>query len=440
MTKLSLVPGVIVIGAQWGDEGKGKAVDVFSKEADYVIRYQGGANAGHTLNINGEKKVLHLIPSGIFSKNTVCIIASGVVLDIETLNQEIQALKKSGYSIGNQQLLISDSATVLLSYHRKLDQVRENKARREKIGTTGKGIGPAYEDRASRTALLFGDIFQDTETLKSQVQANLREKNFLIEKFYGEKPFSIDSILNQIRIFREDLKPYRCQDTSYIIHKALQENKNVLFEGAQGSLLDVLHGTYPYVTSSNTVAGSALTGTGIGPHYIHKVIAITKAYTTRVGMGPFPTECQGDIGEHLQKTGEEWGATTGRMRRCGWLDLVALKYAIRVNGITHLAIMKLDVLSRLKEIKICTAYQLNGEVIHNYPVRSKDLERCQPIYQSLSGWNEDISSIKAFEKLPINVQNYVNFIKTELNVNVDVISLGPSREQTLFLNPLFSKS
>ena len=429
-----------MIGAQWGDEGKGKAVDVFSAQSDYVVRYQGGANAGHTLNINGEKKILHLIPSGIFSKSTVCVIASGVVLDIEALAQEIQALKKSGHSLQTQQLLVSDSATVLFNYHRKLDQAREKKARRDKIGTTGKGIGPAYEDRASRTALLFCDIFQDMESLKIKIAANLNEKNFLIEKFYGEKPYSINDVLKQILAVREDLKAYRCQDTSYIIHKALQARKNVLFEGAQGSLLDVLHGTYPFVTSSSTVAGAALTGTGIGPGHIQKVIAVIKAYTTRVGRGPFPTECEGEEGEYLQKKGEEWGATTGRMRRCGWLDLVALRYAVRVNGITHLAIMKLDVLSGREEVKVCTAYKFDGKVVNNYPAHSQNLEKCQPIYQSLPGWSEDISQIKTFKELPVNVKNYLKFIEKSLGVNVHVISLGPSREQTLFISSLFGKS
>jgi len=250
----------------------------------------------------------------------------------------------------------------------------------------------------------------------------------------------VEQVVYQILSNREELNLYRCQDTSYVIHEALKANKNVLFEGAQGSLLDVLHGTYPYVTSSSTLAGAALTGTGIGPGSIEKVIAVIKAYTTRVGRGPFPTECGGKVGEYLQKMGEEWGATTGRMRRCGWLDLVALRYAIRINGITHLAIMKLDVLSKMKEIKVCTAYKFNGRIITNYPVRSKDLEKCQPVYQTLSGWNEEISHIRTFEKLPIEVKSYVNFLKTNLDIDVGVLSVGPLREQTLFISSLFDKS
>ncbi len=432
------MPGIIVIGSQWGDEGKGKAVDVFSAESDYVVRYQGGSNAGHTLKIDGQKKILHLIPSGIFHKNTTCIIASGVVLDIETLVGEIEALKQSGILSGtSNKLLISDSATVLLSYHRLLDQAREKMAHREKIGTTGKGIGPAYEDRAARTALLFGDLFREKDILKRKLQVALGEKNFLIEKYYGEKSISFEETLKQIISLREKLRPYRCRNSSYVIYKSLKENKKVLFEGAQGSLLDILHGTYPYVTSSSTLSGSAFVGSGIGPGYIKKIIAITKAYTTRVGAGPFPTESKGEGADYLQKTGEEWGATTGRMRRCGWLDLVALKYALRINGITHLALMKLDVLSGLKEIPICKAYKWNGNVIHNYPVHSEDLALCEPVYETLPGWKENLSDIRAIEQLPSNARNYLEFIEKQLDTPIEIISVGPAREATVWRKPLF---
>ena len=430
--------GTIVIGSQWGDEGKGKAVDVFSAEADYVIRYQGGANAGHTLNIGNQKKILHLIPSGIFHYNTICIISAGVVLDIETLTSEIKAIKHSGNYLDNpSKLLISDSATVLLNYHRILDQAREKAVNGVKIGTTGKGIGPAYEDRASRKALLFGDLFTDKETLKNKLEKALSEKNFLIEKFYAQNPVSLEKTLNQILLLREELRPYRCQDTSSIIYKALKENKKVLFEGAQGSLLDLLHGTYPYVTSSSTLSGSALIGSGIGPGFIKKVIAITKAYTTRVGGGPFLTECTGEEGEVLQKKGEEWGATTGRMRRCGWLDLPALKYSSRINGITHLALMKLDVLSCFKEIPICVAYESKGKTIYDYPVYSSKLNEFKPVYTVLPGWQEDISFMRKFEELPEKAQNYISFIQKELDIPVEVISVGPAREATIWRRSLF---
>ena len=429
--------GIIVIGSQWGDEGKGKAVDVFSAKADYVVRYQGGSNAGHTLNFNGQKKVLHLIPSGIFHSNTTCLITSGVVLDIETLVSEIEAINKSNPLNLSSKLLISDSATVLLSYHKVLDQAREKALNGTKIGTTGKGIGPAYEDRASRKALLLSDLFTDKDTLKAKLENNISEKKFLIENLYKGNSISVEEVLNQILLLREELKPYRCSDTSAVIYKALKENKKVLFEGAQGSLLDLLHGTYPYVTSSNTLAGAALVGSGIGPGFIQKVIAITKSYTTRVGEGPFPTECSEQEGQMLQKKGEEWGATTGRIRRCGWLDIPALKYAVRINGITHLALMKLDVLSDLKEIPVCTAYKLNGKTTSDYPVHSPQLAISKPVYKNLPGWQEDISHIRKFEDLPSAAQNYINVLQKEIGVPVEIVSVGPSREETIWRRQLF---
>lgn len=370
--------GIIVVGSQWGDEGKGKVVDVFSSQADFVVRYQGGANAGHTLVVDGKKTVLHLVPSGILHAETVCIIAAGVVLDVETLCREIKALKETGLLQNPKQLLISDSCTIILPYHRALDMAREKAAGLEKIGTTGRGIGPAYEERASRKALLFGDLFQ-RDTLRGKLESALKEKNFLLEKFYNEKRVDLDETLRLIETVSEQLAPHRCKDTSLVIHKALRNNRKVLFEGAQGSLLDLLHGTYPYVTSSSTVSGSALIGSGIGASQGLKVVGITKAYTTRVGSGPFPTECDDDTGERLRQTGQEFGATTGRARRCGWLDLVALKYAIRLSGITNLALMKLDVLSGFEKLHVCTAYELDGEKVTEYPVSpgiSHAVNRC----------------------------------------------------------------
>ncbi|RME15176.1 MAG: adenylosuccinate synthase [Bdellovibrio sp.] len=429
--------GIIVIGAQWGDEGKGKVVDVFSAEADYVIRYQGGANAGHTLTVDGKKTILHLIPSGILHPHTTCIIGSGVVLDVETLHEEITTLQKSGFLQRPEQLLISDGATVLLPYHRALDQAREEKRGLSKIGTTGKGIGPAYEDRASRKALLFGDLFHH-DSLEAKLEASLQEKNFLLEHFYQKPPFSAKELTEKIKHLSEQLAPYRCKNTSQVIYKALSAKKKVLFEGAQGSLLDLLHGTYPYVTSSSTIAGSACVGSGIGPTSIEKVIGITKAYTTRVGAGPFPTELKNDpIGEWLLNKGHEYGSTTGRQRRCGWLDLVALRYAIRINGITHLALMKLDVLSGLEQLKICTAYELDGKTITDYPVTPGALERAKTIYKEMPGWKEDISYIRSAKELPKNCLNYVQTIASELGTPIDVISVGPGREQTLWIRPLF---
>jgi adenylosuccinate synthase len=430
------VPGIIVVGAQWGDEGKGKVVDVFSAQADYVVRYQGGANAGHTLVVDGKKTILHLIPSGILHPETTCIIAAGVVLDIETLCTEIDALKKTGLLGDPKQLLISDSATVLMPYHRQLDQAREKSLGNEKIGTTGKGIGPAYEDRASRKAILFGDLF-NRESLKAKLEAALKEKNFLLEQYYKTTPFDASKLIAQVGEWAERLAPYRSKDTSLLIHKALKAGKKVLFEGAQGSLLDIYHGTYPFVTSSSTLAGSALVGAGIGPGTIQKVVGITKAYTTRVGSGPFPTECDDEIGEQMRRVGNEFGSTTGRSRRCGWLDLVALKYAIRINGITNLALMKIDVLSGFEELKLCSAYELDGQTITEYPVSPGDLARCKPIYETFKGWSEDLTQVKMLKDLPRYAQEYVNFVGNQLAVPLDVISVGPGRDQTLWVKPLF---
>ncbi len=429
--------GIIVVGSQWGDEGKGKVVDVFSSKADFVVRYQGGANAGHTLVVDGKKTVLHLIPSGILHAHTICIIAAGVVLDIEKLSEEIRALKVNGLIKDNAQLLISDSATLILPYHRQLDQAREKSAGLDKIGTTGRGIGPAYEERASRKALLFGDLFQK-ESLREKLSIALKEKNFLLEKFYNEKPVNIDDMLKLIEKVTEELAPFRCRDTSLVIYKALKGSKKVLFEGAQGSLLDLLHGTYPFVTSSSTLSGSAMIGAGIGPGTITNVLGITKAYNTRVGAGPFPTECENEIGERMRTVGQEFGATTGRKRRCGWLDLVALKYAIRLSGITSLALMKLDVLSGFDKLEVCTAYELDGVKITEYPVSPGDLARCKPIYEILNGWPEDLTEAKNLKELPRYAQEYIQFIGKSVAIPIDVVSVGPGRDQTLWIKPLFS--
>lgn len=430
------LPGIVVVGSQWGDEGKGKVVDVFSAQADVVVRYQGGANAGHTLVVNGEKRVLHLIPSGILHSRTTCVIASGVVLDVEIVAREINALKVAGLLNDPRQLLISDSCTVILPYHRMLDMAREAALGNEKIGTTGKGIGPAYEDRASRKAVLLRDLY-DEKTLKTKLEATLREKNFLLEHFYKQKPVEISELLNQTKILAAELAPYRCSDTSLVVAKAIKAKQKVLFEGAQGSLLDLLHGTYPFVTSSSTIAGSSLVGTGVGPGSVQKVIGITKAYTTRVGSGPFPSELHDEVGERIQKEGFEFGATTGRKRRTGWLDLVALRYAIRINGITHLALMKLDVLTGHDRIGVVTAYELDGKKIDEYPTSTEDLARVQPVIEYFPGWQEKINNARSLADLPETCRNYIQYIARTLNVPMDVVSVGPDREQTLWLRPLF---
>lgn len=430
------MPGIIVVGSQWGDEGKGKVVDVFSAQSDLVVRYQGGANAGHTLKVDGKQTILHLVPSGVLHEKTTCIIGAGVVLDVVTVAEEIRALKANGLLKNPKQLLISDSCTVIMDYHKQLDRSREEAMGNEKIGTTGKGIGPAYEDRASRKAVLFGDLF-NKKTLMAKVEASIKEKNFLLEKMYNQKPLDPQTVIDSAIQAAQELEVYRCNDTSLVIDKALREKKKVLFEGAQGTLLDLLHGTYPFVTSSSTIAGSACIGSGVGPGRMNKVIGITKAYTTRVGSGPFPTELKDVIGDKIQDKGREFGATTGRKRRCGWLDLVALKYAIRINGITSIALMKIDVLSGLDEIQVCTSYELDGKMITDFPVSPGDVERAIPVYQSFQGWQEDISEAGDYENLPVNLRKYVRFISESLNTPIDVLSVGPARNQTLWLKPLF---
>jgi adenylosuccinate synthase len=431
------VPGIIVVGSQWGDEGKGKVIDVFSAQADFVVRYQGGANAGHTLVVNGVKTVLHLVPSGILHGKTICIIAAGVVLDLEEVISEINSLKEAGMLQNSEQLKISDQATVLLNYHRALDAARELAAGHEKIGTTGRGIGPAYEDRASRKAILFGDLF-DRDNLKAKLEASLKEKNFLLKEYFKVEPIDSEKLYARLLELAEILAPYRAKDASMLVHKALKNGKKVLFEGAQGTMLDILHGTYPFVTSSSTIAGSACVGVGVGPNSAQKIIGITKAYTTRVGSGPFPTEIHGALGERIRKDGGEFGATTGRARRCGWLDLVALRYAVRVNGITNIALMKLDVLSGHEKIDVCTAYNLGDQEVKDLPIAVNELTQAEPVYKSLPGWSEDITHVRAIQDLPQAARDYIQFIGNELATPIDMVSVGPGREQTLWIKPLFT--
>nr|BFD62552.1 adenylosuccinate synthase [Bdellovibrio sp. HM001] len=429
--------GVVVVGAQWGDEGKGKLIDVFAEKADMVVRYQGGANAGHTLVVNGQKTVLHLVPSGILRPETTCVIASGVVIDVFSIRDEIRKLKDTGFLQNPKQLLISDTATLILPYHKALDAAREAALSDGKIGTTGKGIGPAYEDRASRRAILFGDLF-DKETLKKKLELALTEKNFMLENYYKGSTFKSEELMKDLLAVAEELAPYRTKDTSLFISKNLKAGKRVLFEGAQGTMLDILHGTYPFVTSSSTLASNACASAGIGPASVQKVIGVFKAYTTRVGSGPFPTELNDDIGKKLQMDGHEFGSTTGRARRCGWLDLVALKYAIRVNGITNLAMMKLDVLTGHDRIGVCTAYKLNGEVITDLPTSPYELEKVEPVIEWIPGWTQDLSKVKTLSDLPRPTTNYIDYLGSQLGTPIDVISVGPGREQTLWVKPLFN--
>lgn len=427
----------IVVGAQWGDEGKGKLVDVLASKADLVVRFQGGANAGHTLVVNGHKTVLHLIPSGILHPNTLCMITSGVVLDVFGILDEIEKLKNQGLMKKAEQFLISDNCSLLMPYHKVLDVARESYLNKEKIGTTGKGIGPAYEDRTSRRGLIFSDLFEPA-TLKEKIDRALFEKNVLLEKVYGQKAIDSTELVEKLKMAAEKLLPHRCQDTSQLIMKAIKGGKKVLFEGAQGTLLDIHHGTYPFVTSSSTIAAASCTSTGIGPQNIKQVIGVFKAYATRVGAGPFPTELLNETGETLRKVGHEFGSTTGRPRRCGWLDLVALKYAIRLNGITSLAMMKLDVLSGLDKIAICTGYKIGGQIVTEWPSTLKELEGAEPVLQEFQGWKEDLTRINQLSELPRPVNQYLDFISDQVKTPIDVISVGPGREQTLWVKPLFN--
>jgi len=426
----------VVIGAQWGDEGKGKLVDVLAANSDIVVRFQGGSNAGHTLVVNGKKTILHLIPSGILHANKICAIAAGVVVDIFGLTEEIRKLNETGFAIAPNQLLISDSATALLPYHKILDQAREKALSDGKIGTTGKGIGPAYEDRAARRALIMADLF-DEATLLQKLEFVLKEKNALLTNLYDLPAIKARDIFEQIQTVIHDLKPYRAPDISLLISQKIKQGKRILFEGAQGTLLDIHHGTYPFVTSSSTLAGSGSISAGLGPHQLSKIVGVFKAYCTRVGSGPFPTELIDSTGEKLQKDGSEFGSTTGRARRCGWLDLIALKYAIRLNGINSLALMKLDVLSGHEQIGICVGYKLRGETITEFPTSTEIVSKLEPIIEYLPGWKEDLTKIKTIKDLPLNAINYMNFISKNVGCPIDVVSVGPDRDQTLWIKHLF---
>ena len=431
-----IMSAVVVIGAQWGDEGKGKLVDVFASHADSVVRFQGGSNAGHTLVVNGQKTVLHLIPSGILHSDKTCVIATGVVVDILGLADEIRKLKATGLPLTSSQLLISDTATVLLPYHKAIDQAREKALSDGKIGTTGKGIGPAYEDRASRRALIMSDLF-DSKNLLQKIEFAIKEKNILLKNLYDAPELNAQDILKQIQPAIEELRAYRLNDVSLFVSQKLKQGKKLLFEGAQGTLLDIHHGTYPFVTSSSTLAGSGSISAGLGPHHLSKIVGVFKAYCTRVGSGPFPTELKNAIGERIQKDGHEFGSTTGRARRCGWLDLVALKYAIRLNGINSLAMMKLDVLSDHEEVGICTAYKLNGEIITEFPTSTELVAQVEPIIEYMPGWKEDLTQVKQLKDLPIKAMNYINYVQGQLGTPIDIISVGPDREQTLWVKPLY---
>jgi len=422
---------VVVIGAQWGDEGKGKVVDLLTSGADLVVRYQGGNNAGHTLVVNGEQTICHLIPSGILHKDKICLIGNGVVLDPQVLLEEIDKLVGKGIPIDPTRLAFSERTHLIMPYHKAIDNAREAAKGKDKIGTTGRGIGPCYEDKAGRRGIRGIDLFEP-ETLRQKIQTNLEEKNFLLTQFFNAEPLDFEAIYKNYSEMAEKLKPY-IKDISVQIDQAIKQGKNILFEGAQGTHLDIDHGTYPFVTSSNPIAGAVCAGAGVGPDKLHHMVGIVKAYTTRVGAGPFPTELLDDIGNYIQEKGAEFGATTGRRRRCGWLDLVLVKDAIRLSGLTSLSITKLDVLTGLKALKICAAYDLNGQKIHARPASLNQLAQCVPIYEEMPGWKEDITSARNMEDLPKEARDYLARIEQITEVPLSIISVGPMRDQTIQL-------
>ncbi|MFO7846169.1 MAG: adenylosuccinate synthase [Balneolaceae bacterium] len=418
----------IIIGAQWGDEGKGKIVDHLSKGADFVVRYQGGANAGHTIKFDDQQVVLHLIPSGIFNGDASCIIGNGVVVDPFALLDEIHEVETIGIDL-NDRFFISSSAHVILPYHKILDQVREKSRGDDAIGTTGRGIGPAYVSKVARVGIRMGDLL-NPEHLKNQVKANVGEINKALRHVYNEPEIDPEEILTKLKDASRDLAPYIC-NTSSMLHQALAGGKNILLEGAQGSLLDIDHGTYPFVTSSSPTAGGACVGSGVPPTAIDHAIGITKAYSTRVGNGPYPTELHDGTGEKLRENGAEFGATTGRPRRCGWLDLVALKYAVDLNGMDQLALTKMDVLDDFDQIKVCTAYKIDGELTRVYPVETGALENVEPIYETLSGWKTSCREAHSFNELPENAKSYIAFIEEYTGSRCSIISTGPGRTETI---------
>ena len=427
---------VIIVGAQWGDEGKGKVVDIYTEYAQDVVRFQGGNNAGHTLVVGDQKTVLHLIPSGILHQGKRCIIGNGVVLDPLVFLEEIDKLKGRGYLQDDAQLMVDGAVHLIMPYHKQIDIAREYKSGAKKIGTTGRGIGPTYEDKVGRRGIRFADLLKP-ETFKRKVQEQLPEKNFLLEKFLGEKPLSAQAIIDEYLPLGERLACYLGR-ASITLDEAVKNGHNLLFEGAQGSLLDVDHGTYPYVTSSSTIAAGACTGTGFAPYRIDQVIGISKAYVTRVGEGPFPTELNDEMGETLRAAGAEFGATTGRPRRTGWLDIVALREAVRTNGLTGIALTKLDVLNQLETIKVCTAYRHGEELIEEFPQDYEILKNCSPVYEEISGWQSETSTLQRYEDLPAQARDYVAKIEAWTGCPVVLVSVGARRDQTLLRSNPFT--
>ena len=425
----------VIIGTQWGDEGKGKIVDLLSEHADFVVRFQGGNNAGHTMVVNGMEIISHLIPSGII-QHKKCFIGNGVVVDPFVLLDEIDYLISNNIDASPEMLRISDRAHIIMPYHRMIDRAREEQTGTQKIGTTGRGIGPCYEDKAARRGIRFCDLL-DFDLFTEKVTTILEEKNFYLTQYFKTTAIDLNTVINDFRLVKDRLVPY-IDDVSAILDQGIKNKKTLLFEGAQGTHLDVEHGTYPFVTSSSVVSGNAANGSGVGPACFDEIIGIVKAYATRVGAGPFPTELFDEIGDKLQKTGSEFGATTGRKRRCGWIDMVVLKNAVKLNSLSGLAITKLDVLDDLDEIKICTAYKYNGKTITNFPAEIKVLQECTPIYETHPGWNQDIRAIRELDELPLNAKEYLKRLEELSGVKIKIVSVGPGREATIIKERIFN--
>ena len=429
---------VVVVGTQWGDEGKGKIVDLLTKYADFVVRFQGGNNAGHTLVVEGKKFVFHLIPSGILYDDKMCMIGNGVIVDPGVLIDEMEQLKDQGLTVTPESFMISESAHLIMPYHSSLDQAKEAALSDDhKIGTTGRGIGPCYMDKVGRIGIKAGDLLDDA-LFREKLKFAVDEKNFLLTKKYNAAPLDFDVIYRQSQEFAEKLVPYY-GNVSVALDTARKKGQNILFEGAQGTQLDIDHGTYPFVTSSNTIAGNACNGTGFGPAYIDAVVGIMKAYTTRVGSGPFPTELFDATGEELQDKGHEFGATTGRRRRCGWLDGVVGADATRLNGVTGLAITKLDVLSGQKELKIATSYDLDGKSYSAMPCNIREAAAVRPVYETLEGWKEEIDTVRSYDELPSQAKDYIKRVEEVSEAPANIISVGPDRAETLLLSNPFEK-
>lgn len=432
-TKMS---SVVVVGSQWGDEGKGKITDFLSQNAEVVARYQGGNNAGHTIVFGGKKYKLHLIPSGIFFNDKICVIGNGMVIDPKALVTELQYLHNEGVNTDN--LRISNRAHVILPYHLRIDELDEERKGANKIGTTKKGIGPAYMDKAARIGIRIADLL-DREEFERKLTQNLAEKNRILEKLYDAEGFKLEDILDEYYNYGQQFAKYVC-DTSVVLNDALDEGRRVLFEGAQGVMLDIDQGTYPFVTSSNPVAGGVTIGSGVGPSKINHVVGVCKAYTTRVGDGPFPTELHDEIGHQIREVGREYGTTTGRPRRVGWFDSVVVRHARRVSGITDLSLNSIDVLTGIETLKICVAYKYKGEVIEEFPASLKVLAQCEPVYEEMPGWTEDITGVKKLDELPENARHYVERVSQLTGIPLSVFSVGPDRNQTNVIRSVYASN